>query len=118
MKTQAPPLGARIKAIGYLVRYSTYRHWRQGFEREESGVGEPGDQLSRGARGWKRSRCSFDGVYIGRRVLKIKWWWRVDVGTEWEDRRSKAAAYITVYLVAYNVWTAPRYVLPRDAEVV
>jgi len=97
-----PELGASVKAIGYMVRYASPRC-----------VSEP----EHGAWGWKRRRTPFEGIYVGTRRLKVTWWWHINESAyEEEDHKTRAAAYLNVYLVAYSTRACLRYVLPRDVE--
>lgn len=114
-RVSPPALGARLKASAYMVRYYTPTIWRE----DESGLPHLRHCVSKpekGVWGWKRKRIAFDGVYIGLRRLKITWWSHFNQHGD-EDRCTKAAAYLTAYLVAYSPHAAPRYVLPRDVEV-
>jgi hypothetical protein len=112
MSTTTKPLtlGTRIKASGYMVRYSTMKRWRE--RNPEAGYG---DGPHHGFKTWKRNRTPFAGVYVGKRVLTIKeWWWRdLDTGDlDWGSRRFP----ITFWLIAYSTRAKLRYVLPRDVE--
>lgn len=105
-----PDLGSKVRARGYMVRYSSVRKWR---EQNPDAETEYPDQ---GVKGLKRVRESFSGVYVGIRVLKHKRWWATDRGTM-DEQWYSSDTWLTVWLVAYKDRAKPRLVLPTDVEV-
>ncbi len=108
---QHPDLGAKVRASGYMVPYSSMKRWR-----EQNPDADQWDAPDNGVKGLKRKAAPFEGVYVGMRVRKIKRWWVTDRGTS-DERWHSTDTFLMLWLVAYDHRAKPRYVLPRDVEV-
>lgn len=105
-------LGTTVKASGYMVPYSSIKAWR------ERNPGAESVYPDYGVKGLKRRASSFAGVYVGKRVRKIKYWWVTDRGHPEYERWHSHDTWLTLVLIAYSTRARLRYVLPRDVEVV
>jgi hypothetical protein len=97
-----------------MVRHSSMAQWLKAHPDENFNSDDAPDH---GCKTWKRNKTPFSGVFVGIRTMRIKrWWWSRDHGHE-PDFYTKLIP-ITFWLVAYKTRAKPRYVLPRDVEIV